>query len=293
MGFSLKVTNTQSLTKIVGQFWDLRVPRSSRHTNDQWQWMIKNDHEFDPREWPTKPTWPTQSSTFSLTKKMSKWFLIRGSGDSLLFLNELILRWSKNKFFRCFLRKSLTLVKKSVSLSVFTESWDTSVFTVLLPSLFCSSCQFSESAVFKRLTTFSLNRLCLCVEQTCQSFSEFWRLYCHAWGKLACNFRNNSRSILFIFLTFALRYPLCGTRPDIITLLPLSSLTDYDRFIISAAIFPGSLSLLISLVPQLMIIFSGFFFNGWFSMPKHVTRFGSSERFHYNFLFIIWEFPSL
>ena len=34
--------------------------------------------------------------------------------------------------------------------TVATESSDTSVFTVLLPSLFWSLCQFSESRVFKR-----------------------------------------------------------------------------------------------------------------------------------------------
>ena len=49
------------------------------------------------------------------------------------------------------------LEKPSVSLSVATESSDTSVFTVLLPSLFWSLCQFSESRVFKRFTKFSLN----------------------------------------------------------------------------------------------------------------------------------------
>ena len=49
------------------------------------------------------------------------------------------------------------LEKPSVSLSVATESSDTSVFTVLLPSLFWSLCQFSESRVFKRFTKLSLN----------------------------------------------------------------------------------------------------------------------------------------
>ena len=97
---------------------------------------------------------------------------------------------------------------------------------------------------------------------------------------------------MFTFLTFAIRYPLRGTKTDIITLLPVYSLTDFDRFIISAAIFSGSPSLLISLVPWWMTIFSGFFY-GWFSMPMHVARFCSSERLQYNFLFIIWEFPSL
>ena len=65
---------------------------------------------------------------------------------------------------------------------------------------------------------------------------------------------------MFIILIFALRYPLRGTRPDIITVLPLSSLTDFDRIIISAVIFSGSVFLLISLVPQGMIIFSDFFY---------------------------------
>ena len=65
MEVSLKVINIQSLTKIVRQFWDLRVPRSLRLKNDQWQWMTKNDprvwptgmtHESDPRELPTRMT---------------------------------------------------------------------------------------------------------------------------------------------------------------------------------------------------------------------------------------------
>ena len=64
---------------------------------------------------------------------------------------------------------------------------------------------------------------------------------------------------MFIFLTFVLRYTLRGTKLDIITLLPLSSLSDYDSFIISATIFSGSVSLFISLVPQWMVIFSRVF----------------------------------
>ena len=48
--------------------------------------------------------------------------------------------------------------------------------------------------------------------------------------------------------------------PDVITLL----LTDFDGFIISAAIFSGSESLLTLLVPQWIITFYGLFFNGWF-----------------------------
>ena len=55
--------------------------------------------------------------------------------------------WRKSKFLICFLHKSPTLVKLSVSLSVATESSDTSIFTVLLTSIFCSLCQFSESRV--------------------------------------------------------------------------------------------------------------------------------------------------
>ena len=64
MEISLKVTNIQSLTKILGQFWDLSVRRSSRHKNDQWPRMT---HENDPRVWPTSLThengsrvWPTR-----------------------------------------------------------------------------------------------------------------------------------------------------------------------------------------------------------------------------------------
>ena len=49
-------TNIQSLAEIVRPFWDLRVPRSSRHKNDQeWPrvWPTRMTHEFDPQEWPT------------------------------------------------------------------------------------------------------------------------------------------------------------------------------------------------------------------------------------------------
>ena len=48
-----------------------------------------------------------ESSFVSLTRKISKWFLIRGSRNALLFLNELIFKWPKNKFLICFLHKSL------------------------------------------------------------------------------------------------------------------------------------------------------------------------------------------
>ena len=64
---------------------------------------------------------------------------------------------------------------------------------------------------------------------------------------------------MFTFLAFALRYPLRGTISDIISLFPLSSLPDFHRFITSVVIFSGSVSLLISLVRQWMMIFSGFF----------------------------------
>ena len=75
----------------------------------------------------------------------------------LLLLNELILRWPKNKFLICFLRKSPTLVKPPFSLSVATESLDTLAVSVLLPSIFSSFCQFSKSSAYKRFTNFSLN----------------------------------------------------------------------------------------------------------------------------------------
>ena len=48
----------------------------------------------------------------------------------------------------------MCLVKPSILLSVTTESSDTSVVTVSLPSLVWSLCQFSESRVFKRLAKF-------------------------------------------------------------------------------------------------------------------------------------------
>ena len=44
--------------------------------------------------------------------------VFRASRYSLLLLSKLILGWPKNKFITCFLRKSPTLVKPSVSLSV-------------------------------------------------------------------------------------------------------------------------------------------------------------------------------
>ena len=56
--------------------------------------------------------------------------------------------------------------------------------------------------------------------------------------------------VIIVYISYLrVKIPLRGTRPDIITLLVLSSLTDPDRFIISAAI---------SLVPRWMLIFSGF-----------------------------------
>ena len=81
-----------------------------------------------------------ESSFVLLTKKISKFCLIGGSRNFLLFINELILRWPKNKLLICFLRKSPALVKPSISLSVATESSDTSVFTIKFSShRYCSS----------------------------------------------------------------------------------------------------------------------------------------------------------
>lgn len=51
--------------------------------------------------------------------------------------------------------------------------------------------------------------------------------------------------------------------------------------------------LLFLLGPHLNIYHSQFFFNGRFTMPTHVARLPSGERFKNNFLFIIWERPSL
>ena len=70
---------------------------------------------------------------------------------------------AKEQVFNMFLRKSPTLVKLSISLSVATESSDTSVFTVLLTSLFWSLCKFSESRVFKRFTKFSRSSVYFCI----------------------------------------------------------------------------------------------------------------------------------
>ena len=142
-----------------------------------------------------------ESSFVSLTRKISKWFLIRGSRNALLFLNELILKWPKNKFLICFLRKSPNLEKPSVSLSVPTESSDTSVFTVLLPSLFWSLCQFSESRVFKRFTKLSLNSdtplLFKCRPKMLQLIFAF---NYHAWGSWIYDFCNNHVAYCLYFL---------------------------------------------------------------------------------------------
>ena len=66
----------------------------------------------------------------------------------------------------------VTLVKPSISLSVATDSSDPSVFTILLPSLFWSLCQFSESRIFNRFTKFPLNSdtplLCKCRPESLQ-----------------------------------------------------------------------------------------------------------------------------
>ena len=65
--------------------------------------------------------------------------------------------------------------------------------------------------------------------------------------------------MLFTLLTFSFIYPAHGTKLDITTLMPIPSLTDFDRFLIFAAIFSGSTSFLVSLLPQLIRIFSGMF----------------------------------
>ena len=150
---------------------------------------------------------------------MSKWFLIRGSRNSLLFFSELVLRWPKSNFLICFLHKIPTLVKPSISLSVATESSDTLVFIALLTLLFWSLCQFTESRVFKRLAKFSLNCDChLLFKGTPEMLQWVLAFVFGCLRKSNMRFLQKSRSLLFTFLTFALRYTLRATKPDNITL---------------------------------------------------------------------------
>ena len=80
--------------------------------------------------------------------------MISCSRNSLLSLNELILRWPKSKFLICFLRKSPTLAKLSISLSVATKSSDASVFTVLYPHYFGPYDTFTNLEYLKGLKRF-------------------------------------------------------------------------------------------------------------------------------------------
>ena len=66
---------------------------------------------------------------------------------------------------------------------------------------------------------------------------------------------------MFTLLTFMLRYSLCRTKPNIIILIPLPSLTDFGRFLISDVFFWIRIFTYIISATMNSNIFSGFFFS--------------------------------
>ena len=89
---------------------------------------------------------------------------------------------------------------------------------------------------------------------------------------------------MFTLLTFMLRYSLYRTKPNIITLIALPSLTDFGRFLISDVFSWIRIFTYIISATMKVIYFPGVFFQWLISHAGTCGCFRSSERFH-NFFY--------